>query len=133
MLGVQFLCLVPPLFKPALWVWCWVLLASPHSLSISPAVPRVPVDLTATSTGSEFINVSWLEPDIINGTIVHYLVNVRDGSQLISESVMVSDNFFMANSLLPFTNYTFEVAAVTGAGAGMSAVLTVATLQDGKG
>jgi hypothetical protein len=39
---------------------------------------------------------------------------------------------FTATSLSPFTNYTFEVAAVTSAGAGMSAVLTVTTDQAGK-
>jgi hypothetical protein len=90
------------------------------------------VNLSETAISSDSITVSWLAPEITNGLIIHYLVNVTDGSQLIRETMMSMETEFTATSLSPFTNYTFEVAAVTSAGAGMSAVLTVTTEQAGK-
>ena len=39
---------------------------------------------------------------------------------------------YLATTLTPFTNYTFRVAAMTSAGIGMGAELTVTTAQDGK-
>jgi hypothetical protein len=95
-------------------------------------VPGVPVNLSAPTINSDSITVSWLQPEITNGLIIHYLVDVTDGSQLIRETMMSMETEFTATSLSPFTNYTFEVAAVTSAGAGMSAVLTVTTDQAGK-
>ena len=98
---------------------------------ISSIVPGVPVGLTAMlPTGPESVTVSWQEPEMPNGNIIHYLVTVTSGSQLINE--MTTDLSFFADELTPFTNYTFAVSAVTSAGEGMSVELTVITAQDGK-
>ena len=96
-------------------------------------VPGVPVGLTAMlPIGPESVTVSWQEPEITNGVIIHYLVTVISGPQLINEDEMTTDLSFSADELTPFTNYTFAVSAVTSAGEGLSVELTVITAQDGK-
>ena len=82
--------------------------------------------------GPRSINISWMIPETTNGNIIHYLVNVRRGSELITTNATRMNTEFAANNLSPFTNYTFEVAAVTSAGAGASVMIIAATQQDGE-
>ena len=93
-------------------------------------VPEAPVNLTATATAPESITVSWQVPEITNGRIINYMVNVTSGSGVISRNTTL-DTTFVATTLSPFTNYTFAVSAVTSAGAGTSVEIVVATEQDG--
>ena len=82
--------------------------------------------------GPRSITVSWVEPETTNGNIIHYLLNITRDAELVNTSLVVMGTNFTASSLTPFTNYTFEVAGMTRAGAGMSATLTVSTQQDGN-
>ncbi len=92
----------------------------------------MPRNITATVNGPNSITASWQEPETTNGIIIRYLVNVTRGSESVMNEMTVETNF-TAMDLLPFTEYTFDVAAVTSAGAGMSGMATATTAQDGKG
>ena len=108
----------------------------PSSPFLSPSppltVPGVPRNLTASDITSVAITVSWSPPEITNGIIISYYVNVTGPDNIISANAMTSARSYVATILTPFTNYTFRVAAMTSAGIGMGTVLTVATAQDGK-
>ena len=78
------------------------------------------------------ITLSWSPPEITNGIIISYSVNVTAGPDIVSANAMTSAPSYLATNLTPFTNYTFRVAAMTSAGIGMSAELIVVTAQDGK-
>jgi hypothetical protein len=92
----------------------------------------VPRNLAAANVTSFSITVSWLEPAVTNGTITGYVVNVTSDSEVVSINAMTAETCYMVSLLTPFTNYTFRIAAMTNAGTGMSAVITVATLQSGR-
>ena len=101
--------------------------------SLFCAVPEMPRNLAITVDGPNSLTASWLEPAVLNGVLMHYLVNVSATSGLaIFTNTMTSDTTFTADSLTPFTGYTFEVAGVTGAGAGPSVSMTSTTTQAGE-
>ena len=94
------------------------------------AVPGMPRNLAITVDGPNSLTASWLEPAVLNGVLMHYLVNVSTTSGLTNS--MTNSTTFTADSLTPFTDYTFEVAGVTGAGAGPSISMTSTTAQAGE-
>ena len=51
---------------------------------------------------------------------------------MLLSSNSVTDTTFVADMLSPFTSYSFEVAAVTNAGIGMSVMTIAITDEDGK-
>ncbi len=77
-----------------------------------------------------------MAPTLPNGIITRYELIVSSSSPTapgqghynISSAVLE----YTASMLSPFTNYTFEVAAVTGAGRGASVRDTDTTDEDGK-
>ena len=83
--------------------------------------------------GPGSITVTWQVPATTNGIIIRYEVTVSSSSLTSSGQgdVNVTDTSFMATMLSPFTGYTFEVAAVTGAGRGASVTITATTDEDG--
>ena len=99
-------------------------------------MPGEPRNITALATGPTSITVTWQTPAITNGVIVRYELSVSSdplsGSGQGEFNITDSKLEFTATMLSPFTNYTFEVAAVTGAGHGMSVTLTETTEEDGK-
>ncbi|ORU94949.1 MAG: hypothetical protein A6F71_10065 [Cycloclasticus sp. symbiont of Poecilosclerida sp. M] len=94
-------------------------------------VPGVPRNLTATVNGPESITISWQEPEITNGLITSYRLTISIDSGPLNTND-IEDTTFIADMLSPFTNYSFEVAAVTSAGTGMSATTIAITAEDGK-
>jgi len=84
------------------------------------------------ATGPNSITVSWEEPSVTNGNITGYRVTVITDSGMVLMNRTTVATTFTASSLMPFTNYTFQVAGVTNAGTGTSATITAMTAQDGK-
>ena len=82
------------------------------------------------------ITVTWMTPAVLNGNITRYELTLSSSSP----SALGQGNFsiitimleYTASSLSPFTEYTFEAAAVTGAGRGASVTVTVRTDEDGN-
>ena len=72
-----------------------------------------------------------------NGVIDNYIVRFGPEGGVRSESIVQSGGFdvagtYNASGLTPFTNYSFEVAAMNSAGTGpFTAPLTVETKEDG--
>ena len=81
---------------------------------------------------STSIALSWTSPTQENGVIRGYQVTVLQEDAPFNSSI-VDSTTFEARDLRPFTNYTFSVGGVTGAGVGSEASITVVTLEDGKG
>ena len=95
------------------------------------SVPSEPRFLNATTITSRSVSITWETPENENGVISRYTVDVLTGSTLMNSS-NVTQTVFEATSLQPFTNYTFEVAGVTGAGVGNQTSITVLTQEDGE-
>ena len=85
------------------------------------------VDVTDTT-----ITLNWTEPAVPNGVVTGYVITVTNG--VIGEvfTVNTTDTEFEVTGLTPYTNYTFTVAAVNGAGVGnASNPVTVQTAEGG--
>ena len=99
-------------------------------------MPEKPGNITALVTGSTSITVTWQTPAITNGVIVRYELSISSdaltGSGQGEFNITDSELEFTATMLSPFTSYTFEVAAVTGAGRGASVTVIDITDEDGK-
>ncbi len=100
------------------------------------AVPEVPRSITTTVNNATSITVSWMVPEIPNGNIIRYELTISssslEASGLGSFNITSQTLEYVATMLSPFTNYTFEVAAVTGAGRGNSVTATNRTDESGK-
>ncbi len=87
----------------------------------------------AVVNGSTSIMLSWVVPEEVNGIIVRYELTISSNSLGQGNFSISGAAFeFTAMMLSPFTIYTFEVAAVTGAGRGASVTVTDITYEDGK-
>ena len=61
-----------------------------------------------------------------------YVVNItQDGGGLLAQESVTQGTTFTRSDLLPFTMYSFEVAAVTGGGTGDSISIDVTTNEAG--
>ncbi len=89
-----------------------------------------------TAVNATSITVTWMVPEMPRGNIIRYELTVSSGS--LEASGLGSFNItgttleYVAAMLSPFTNYTFEVAAVTGAGRGESVTIMNTTDESGK-
>ena len=104
--------------------------------SLSPAPTGPPQSVTATATAST-IAVQWDEVDCIkqNSEITGYKVWYGQVSTGERKMVLVpaSNRSFLITELIPFNNYSIEVAAVNNASqVGPSETITVETLQDSE-
>ena len=83
------------------------------------------------------ITITWNPPPVgeINGIIraytISYFPTSNASAQPVEESVPENETSFIADGLQPFTNYTFEVRAVT-ISPGPPASIVVETDQAGK-
>ena len=90
-----------------------------------------------SSVTSSSITVQWDRVRCIdrNSEITGYTVRYQTGGATVMQSASgTSDRMFTASGLLPRTNYTFEVAAVSDEGTGnFSTATTVETaVPEGK-
>ena len=83
--------------------------------------------------GVSFIRVTWQAPLQTFRVILRYELSISSSASRRSNFNITgsSKTAFTATGLSPFTNYTFEVAAVSGAGRGPNASLTARTDEDG--
>ena len=87
-----------------------------------------------TSATSRSVNVSWDSIDCIerNGVITGYEVEFHHMATIVIPLGEVVGETFTADSLQPFSVYTFRVAGVNIAGRGQfTDVIIIRTLEDG--
>ena len=75
--------------------------------------------------------MAWQPPRIPSGAIISYELTVFSSSGVLFFSVIGSNLMFTITELSPFTNHTFEVAAINAFGRGEVARLRVRTAESG--
>ena len=101
-------------------------------LCTSPA-PSEPTQVNATSVSSTGINVTWGPPEFPQGIIRAYRVvyyPTTNPSNLASFDVVFPETSLFVSNLTAFTNYTFQVSAIT-VEEGQAVVVTATTLEGG--
>ena len=91
-----------------------------------------PQNVTFSAT-SRNVSVLWLFINCTerNGLITKYTVMFQSESELIITSI--NETSFTASGLIPYTNYTFQVAGVNSNGTGpYSDVITILTSEEGN-
>ena len=102
-----------------------------------PAPTAEPQQLAEDIVTATNITITWDPPPTgeINGIIRAYAISYfptgNASAQLVEESIPENETFFIADGLQPFTNYTFEVRAVT-ISPGPPASIIVQTEEAGK-
>ena len=99
----------------------------PAVVSSAPDVSQ-PTDVADTS-----VILDWTESTMPNGVVIHYIINVTKVDTVETFTINVTDTEHEVTGLTPYTNYTFTVAAVNGAGVGnVSTTVTVQTAEGGE-
>ncbi|XP_044179415.1 receptor-type tyrosine-protein phosphatase F-like isoform X8 [Acropora millepora] len=103
--------------------------ASAVTVTTDETVPSAPQDLRAWNLSESSVFVNWGEPSHVNGNLKGYKVYYEPASrsELISKEKVVKTTQVTLDSLVPFTLYSVEVIAVTGAGGGNASAVTVMT------
>ena len=93
---------------------------------ISFVVPSKPRSLEILSVNSSTVTLQWIPPEIFNGVITHYSIQL-DGTNIgnFSSSVLM----YTIEGLSPDTLYALQLRAHTGAGAGQSNTVTFITCK----
>ena len=106
----------------------------------SPTVPR---DFIYTEITSTSVTLEWTRPEYPNGVISEYVLEYDNESltqpitisipvQFIEDSDEYNETNITVEYLNEFTNYTFNLSAVTGGGTGPEATIDITTDEDGK-
>ena len=102
---------------------------------VSPTVPSQPLNviiLPDSVTPSSF-NVTWSPPSDINSPGVSYTLRLTSLSSPSRNVTGITEEMFTLEELMPFTNYTVVVVAVSERGPGLdSDSVSVTTDEDGK-
>lgn len=87
----------------------------------------------SSSISARNVTITWSPPPAIdiNGEIQSYVVSYYPSSDMAEESVTPDMTMYTAEGLMPYTNYTFSVLAVT-VDRGPAAMVDVLTLEAGK-
>ena len=97
-----------------------------RAVTSAPNVSQSP-DVTDT-----IVTLNWTEPAVPNGVVTGYVITVTKRVTGEVFTVNATDTEFEVTGLTPYTNYTFTVAAVNGAGVGnASNPVTVQTAEGG--
>ena len=99
-------------------------------------VPGVVENLNVAIVNSTHLNVSWEEPSETNGVITGYnliysSVYLPSNNMLAGVIASLTDTHYLL-SVTPYTNYTIEVRAETGAGQGEASVSSIMTPEAGN-
>lgn len=94
------------------------------SAGVANQAPSVPTGLTATSFGSDFVQLQWNASTDVDGTVARY--QIRRNGTLVQEPTVTN---YRDQGLLPDTQYSYTVAAVDNLGlaSGQSGALSVRT------
>ena len=106
----------------------------------SPTVPR---DFIYTEITSTSVTLEWTRPEYPNGVISEYVLEYDNESltqpitisipvQFIDDSDEYNETSITVEYLNEFTDYTFNLSAVTGGGTGPEATIDITTDEDGK-
>ena len=107
-----------------------------HFNSIS-TVPGIVENLNLALINSTHLNVSWEEPSEPNGVITGYNLTYssvylpNNNNTLADVITNLTDTQYLL-SVTPYTNYTIEVRAETGAGQGAASVSSIMTPEAGN-
>lgn len=87
-------------------------------LNLVPSGP--PQDINVTVISPEDVLVTWNDPAIEdqNGIVTGYVIDVTLVSTGLSFQRMSTTTNFLLENLLPFSTYTYRVAAMTNVGVG---------------
>ena len=85
-------------------------------VTTDPSSSLPPTNFNVETLNSTAIRVSWSFPDTPNGNITGYTIftNAREGGRVnitLSSPNDMSDQMYVFDGLMPFTNYQFRVAA----------------------
>ena len=105
--------------------------------------PTIPRDFNYTEITSTSVTLEWRRPEYPNGVISEYVLEYDDESltqpinisipvQFINDSDEYNETSITVEYLNEFTNYTFNLSAVTGGGRGPEATIDITTDEDGK-
>ena len=100
---------------------------------ISPIAPTgAPQGLSVQNVMATSVVLTWNELDCLqrNGDINGYMFRYDRDSRLISDSS--STRTYTVEELIPFTEYSFSVAAVNSVGTGPFSEQTATTLESSK-
>ena len=73
----------------------------------------MPLNLMVTINNSATVTLSWDEPEMANGIIRNYIINVLDDDMSSVLNVTVSNLTFVIMDLTPNTDYIVNISAVT--------------------
>ena len=80
-----------------------------------------PINITVMSAHPGSLNISWDPPPEIdqNGPITGYVIRYsRDGSNVTMEDTVINRRTYTITELLPYVNYSVEIAAMNVNGTG---------------
>ena len=95
-------------------------------------VPHPPQNIKASAINSTTVVVTWDPPSITNGILRYYTVVYGSSNDMEMMEVNSSDVTVLVSGLDPFTNYTFNVFAVTVSPSKPSDNVTVVTDEAGR-
>ena len=99
-----------------------------------PAAPSAPRSLVAIAITSDSVSLQWAEPLPPNGIIRRYIVQyylTSSPSNIVQYNDSVLETSVTVEGLVPFTEYTFRVSAVT-VSEGPSTEITNTTAESGE-
>ena len=84
-----------------------------------------------TPLGSTAVNITWMEPQTVNGVILRYEAYRREAGSIL-QSLQFSGNqtSFINAGLLPFSRYEYRIRAINSAGSVFTDWVEVITLED---
>ena len=102
--------------------------------------PTVPRDFNYIQITSTSVTLEWTRPEYPNGVISEYVLEYDDESlitisipvQFINDSDEYNETNITVEYLNEFTNYIFNLSAVTGGGTGPEATIDITTNEDRK-
>ena len=105
--------------------------------------PTIPRDFIYTQITSTSVTLEWTRPEYPNGVISEYVLEYDDESltqpiiisipvQFINDSDEYNETNITVEYLNEFTDYTFNLSAVTGGGRGPEVTIDITTNEDGK-
>ena len=96
----------------------------------SQGLPSAPTNLSAMTVTTNNITLSWSRPEMPNGIISYYSIEIFSPNGSLINFSAVSDEavvFQSIENLLPYTQYLVTMSASTSAGMGVQAQINIKT------